>query len=589
MLGKKWSSRVGDTRVGEGEPKCGGNGKEIWESWKRAWDLWNNHYIEGRVNRLWVGEEWKRREEAQREWDAGRDDRRREVERKKRAAGGGDGGWHGGFGNVLRPEHEIRRPKPALEKTALEVAAHEPPIVIGSESPPGRVGRAQADNILDPANDPPRITTPHHGRIVYVPEDSDEEMPDSTCHSVTIVDEEPDEASDSEPPPPLTTKSDGSSAGWFPIKELPEYYEPDEEEDNVAQWVDNLTNTVWTPRRVGEKSLQVELDRDIEFFRQKRELQVDGGVDCGRSPFPVLRPVTQYTKGLDGAFRKKMAWDGVTGTVFNMPTKPMESCEQREDGKMQRVKDVYEDPWRDPKDEKVFPLDIRRVLKVAPTIEKPRDICDKGEMLIRNSKLYLQNEGRNMSEDDPWWVTDSQKLARDAPPRCHPPKHESASLGENFPLDDQLWKEEAARDLRRDAGYFVTNLHGGTLVVNGMEIKKGDVAGPLPAFAIIESPGGQVSFWWGPGGRHYGAGPHNTGLSAKWEMLRKEPDWEHIAESAGEVWDAKIRDRKEREKTGADEDDDEEWEGYKRTKKAGVCPSLLQLLRYCRLTLFGRR
>jgi hypothetical protein len=31
-----------------------GNGREIWLSWKRAWDLWNNHYIHGRENPSWI-------------------------------------------------------------------------------------------------------------------------------------------------------------------------------------------------------------------------------------------------------------------------------------------------------------------------------------------------------------------------------------------------------------------------------------------------------------------------------------------------------------------------------------------------------
>ena len=37
-----------------------GNGREIWLSWKRAWDLWNNHYIDGRVNPIWIKREFER-------------------------------------------------------------------------------------------------------------------------------------------------------------------------------------------------------------------------------------------------------------------------------------------------------------------------------------------------------------------------------------------------------------------------------------------------------------------------------------------------------------------------------------------------
>lgn len=525
------------------------------------------------MNPVWVGEEWERREQAKREWDRGRDDRRRMKEREK-AAAAAPAPLGSPFRSPLRPEHEVPRPKPMLERDMFgipEDLAHEstvsgPSIVIGPKT-----RRRRAKSAWDPAADRPRVVGPHHGRIVDVPEESDLELPNSSADSFVKFIDEPEEPSDSEPPPKPTTNLDGSSAGWFPVKELPDYFEPEEDKWDGKQWVDSVTNTVWRPRRVGEKTLQIDLDKDIEHFRKKTEFKTDGGVDCGRSPFPVLRPITQYVRTSEGAFRKKKAWDGVTGTIFNTPTSPLEPCPESNDEKSQRVRDMYSDPIRDPMDFKVFPLDIRRVLKVRREIEKPRDICDEGEELVRDPKLYLTKEYRHMREDDPWWVEDSQKLARDAPPRCHPPKNESTTLGENLPLDDQLWKEEASRDLQHDAGYFITNLHGGTLVVNGMEIKKGDVAGPLPAFAIIESPGGQVSFWWGVGGRHYGAGPEGIDLSSKWEILRKEPGWEHIAESAGEVWDTKIKDRKEREKTGEDEDDDEEWERYKRTKAASMC------------------
>lgn len=55
-------------------------------------------------------------------------------------------------------------------------------------------------------------------------------------------------------------------------------------------------------------------------------------------------------------------------------------------------------------------------------------------------------------------------------------------------------------------------------------------------------------------------------MSAKWEVLRQSPGWEPIAQSAGEAWDAKIKDRKERQRIDEDEDDDDEWaktQGYR--------------------------
>lgn len=40
-----------------------GSNQEVWLSWKRAYDLWNNHYIEGRVNVKWVQESMEKMRE----------------------------------------------------------------------------------------------------------------------------------------------------------------------------------------------------------------------------------------------------------------------------------------------------------------------------------------------------------------------------------------------------------------------------------------------------------------------------------------------------------------------------------------------
>jgi len=39
-----------------------GKGLEVWKSWKRAYDLWNNHYIEGRVDPEWVRDRWEEKQ-----------------------------------------------------------------------------------------------------------------------------------------------------------------------------------------------------------------------------------------------------------------------------------------------------------------------------------------------------------------------------------------------------------------------------------------------------------------------------------------------------------------------------------------------
>lgn len=79
-------------------------------------------------------------------------------------------------------------------------------------------------------------------------------------------------------------------------------------------------------------------------------------------------------------------------------------------------------------------------------------------------------------------------------------------------------------------------------------MKRGQVARPLPEFAVIECPGGQVAFWWGVGGRNYRSGPEDRNWEAHWHTLRQNPEWKHVAIPAGQVWDEKIRERKKRER-----------------------------------------
>jgi hypothetical protein len=286
----------------------------------------------------------------------------------------------------------------------------------------------------------------------------------------------------------------------------------------------------------------------------------------------VLRHLIEYVRTEEGAFRKKKVWDGVTGTIFNIPTKPAVPCAESPDEKKQRIKDMYWDPIRDNprgKDTKIFPLDIRRILKIRPDLDPPKAVCGLGETHVRDPALYPDRKQRYMTPEDPYYVTDEQKRLRDAPHRYQPPRQTEFS-GEYLPLENDLWEEERRRDLKRDAGYFVTNLHGGTLIVNGMEIKKGDVAGPLPDFAVIECPGSQIVFWWGAGGRTYGQRQRQSlsPESFKWGVLRnRDANLINVARPAGDVWDSIIADRREREKTGEPHDDDDLWVFWKNAEK----------------------
>jgi hypothetical protein len=173
-----------------------------------------------------------------------------------------------------------------------------------------------------------------------------------------------------------------------------------------------------------------------------------------------------------------------------------------------------------------------------------------------------------MTPDDPWWVTAEQRMLADQPPRRYPPPAQKYD-SELLPIDETLWQEEYQKDDVLKARYFVTNLHGGTLIVNGLEVREAEVAGPLPAFAVIECPGGQVAFWFGTRGRNHGEGDElmDPKLREKqWDVLRKLEGWETTGLTAGEVWNEKIKDREKRKRSGEAEDDDEEWDAWMKAK-----------------------
>ena len=254
-----------------------------------------------------------------------------------------------------------------------------------------------------------------------------------------------------------------------------------------------------------------------------------------------------------------------------MPMRPVEP--QTEGDKFKRIRALYsnimdDDPHASP--DEIFPVDIRRVRRVDDKDEKPKDLLETGESLVTNRHtLQLPDPYPEMNSDDPWWATPDQKRLRDVPLRHYPPK-ETRGKGRYLPVDDSLWQEEVDNDEDYRARYFITNLKGGALLVNGMEVKRGCIAGPLPEFAVIECPGGQVAFWWGARGRFWGEaeeGPKGTNYKSKWATLRRMPGWDYVGIPAGDVWDWKFRDRKKREREGEDQTDDEDWQNWKRAKR----------------------
>lgn len=204
-----------------------------------------------------------------------------------------------------------------------------------------------------------------------------------------------------------------------------------------------------------------------------------------------------------------MVWDGVTGTIFNMPQVSLSS--KVKDILIQPAENEFTEslksgvaPWSNPG---VFPLDIRRCFKKLP--EDYSSILDASQQIPQDEIIELDNEFntrkyRLMSSDDPWYATEEQRRLRDIPTRIQPLPGQSEMIDSIIALDTGPWDEENVKDYHYLADYFVVNKHGGNLVINGIEIKLGEIAGPLPTFAVIECPGGQIAFWWGVNGRDYG-------------------------------------------------------------------------------------
>ena len=150
--------------------------------------------------------------------------------------------------------------------------------------PPENEGPAHPSPPLSPAvagggNDPP--SSPHSSNDLSEPEPEPQPIGPS--------DDDDDEVDSDAEINHRTINRDGSSGGFHPIKLLKDYRLP--EEDPAAgifpEWQDVTSNSVWRPRRVGEKKLKIDLDEDIEDFLKNSDLEVWGGVDCGRSPYPV--------------------------------------------------------------------------------------------------------------------------------------------------------------------------------------------------------------------------------------------------------------------------------------------------------------
>jgi hypothetical protein len=370
LCGKVTGDADGNGNANGGYGGNGGNerGKEIWLSWKRAWDLWNNHYIEGRVNPVWVAEEWKRREK--KEKNAKRDrERKQRMGRMSGQRGGGvpDGDGEGSNLSLVGTDDEdVRRENgsdvvfirgdscllgrvaevPDLDSEE-EVGRHGGHLMRRSDtgqewgplpptaerkkwikteclhtndsgedrfdeeweevdesvekrlppSPPGGGGGNPPSPPPPPSDhsgpDPPDSNpkTKHIGHSDQGDDDDDDDDDDDGNDDYDDYDDDADIIVNHR-----TINRDGSSGGYYPIKDLADYRLPENDpiSDTYSDWQDVTSNSVWRPRRIGEKKLKIDLDEDIEEFFKNSDMEVWGGVDCGRSPYPVRFAISQY-------------------------------------------------------------------------------------------------------------------------------------------------------------------------------------------------------------------------------------------------------------------------------------------------------
>lgn len=249
-----------------------------------------------------------------------------------------------------------------------------------------------------------------------------------------------------------------------------------------------------------------------------------------------------------------------------MPSKPAEGGAPTDD-RTTRMKAIYGDTIRDDRnalENNIFALDIRRINRMDTVNHRrkgPTALLDVDQTLMQMPWQDPMRDYPVLENTDAWWVTDDQELKRDVPYRSWPPVDNPPDVA-TFYTDERLFEEEVENDDNYDSRYFVTNLHGGTLIINGVEIKRGCVAGPLPEFAVIECPGNQVAFWHGPAGRFYGEETNPVHIN-RWNTLRSMKGFEQVGLTAGQVWNNLIKNRLRRELTGNRLEDDEDWAYWK--------------------------
>lgn len=203
-------------------------------------------------------------------------------------------------------------------------------------------------------------------------------------------------------------------------------------------------------------------------------------------------------------------WDGIPGRTFRLPPY------------------FWPDELRDSHlygDDRPFAVDIRRI-PVNPRPGNPRpqplppfrptrrlNTVYRDRTKVPQNKNRTYNPGARSPTHNSRQPHGPNQLGSNANEDDSPPSF----LQDEFEYDLQgdVWgpvggfegrdyESERQKDHDRWYGYFLINNDPleRTIIVNGVQVKPGEIAGPLPAFAMLEL-GDQAAFWFGVGGRNF--------------------------------------------------------------------------------------
>ncbi|KFX95580.1 hypothetical protein O988_05735 [Pseudogymnoascus sp. VKM F-3808] len=266
---------------------------------------------------------------------------------------------------------------------------------------------------------------------------------------------------------------------------------------------DPVENSIWVPKLKGVNGSAVRFMRPP--FPETCTL------DTRYFPVPALQSTVLPERRDIGRPELKL-WDGIPGHTFRLP--PYFSPDDLQDKHLDG-------------DDRPFGLDIRRIPALPlPSVYKPPPPQVKFRPTRRLNTVYRDrtkvpqnpNRAKHPGQRSPTPASESN----------HGPNVLGGGDGDGSPdvesflqdefeydMDGDIWgpvggfegrdyDAERQQDHDRWYRYFVINNDPGkrNILINGVQVKPGAIAGPLPEFAMFEL-GDQAAFWFGVGGRNY--------------------------------------------------------------------------------------